>query len=170
MNRARRKPAAVCADEHVVSTAASAWIFQAEPRTWNVDAFLTDVAADRVAPDVVWLVTHYAKEIAPGDRVFLWRAGQRAGVLALARVTGPVAWLRDDKTEYRCSPVARKLDGERRRVPITIERILAKPLPRERLRILPATADLSILRSAEGTNFPVDPGEQVALERLAVPA
>jgi hypothetical protein len=146
----------------------SAWIFQARPREWDVDAFLADVAADRVAPETVWLVTDHANEIAPDDRVFLWRAGARPGVLALGRVAGPVAWLPDDTSEYRCSAAGRKFDGERRRVPLTLERILAKPLTRERLRVEPETADLSILRSAEGTNFPVDPSQHTALERLAV--
>ncbi len=151
-----------------MSTSPSAWIFQAQPREWDVDAFLADVAADRVSPDVVWMVTDHATEIAPGDRVFLWRAGSRPAVLAFGHVAGPVAWLPDDKTEYRCSAAGRKFDGERRRVPVTLDRILARPLASERLRSEPETADLSILRSAEGTNFPVDPAEQAALERLAV--
>jgi hypothetical protein len=151
-----------------VSTSASAWIFQAQPREWDVDAFLADVAADRVAPDLVWMVTQHATEIAPDDRVFVWRAGARPGVLALARVAGPVAWLPADHSEYRCSAAGRKFDGERRRVPLTLERILAHPLTSRRLRREPDTAGLSILRSAEGTNFPVDPAEQIALERLAV--
>jgi hypothetical protein len=57
------------------------WIFQGNPDEFDIDGFL----ASR-PPQVVWLVTRYAADIAIGDRVYLWRnQGKQnavAGILA----------------------------------------------------------------------------------------
>ena len=44
------------------------WIFQGNHDEYDIDAYL----ASR-PPEVVWLATIYADEIAVGDRVYLWR-------------------------------------------------------------------------------------------------
>ena len=36
-----------------------------------------------------WLVTRYAKDIAPGDGVLVWVSGKEAGIHAIAQVTEP---------------------------------------------------------------------------------
>ena len=78
----------------------------------------------------MWLVNRYADHISTGDRVYIWSASgdRRAGVVALARATGPVADLPEDKPGYRTEELAGKYEGLRQRVPLRIEHILSKPL------------------------------------------
>jgi hypothetical protein len=56
-------------------------VFQGNPDDYDIDGYLTSRPSQ-----VVWLVTRHASEIAPGDRVYLWRnQGQAkavAGVIA----------------------------------------------------------------------------------------
>lgn len=64
------------------------WIFQGNPDEFDIDGYL----ASRPAT-VIWLVTRYAEDIAPGDRVYLWRnkgkAAAVAGIVAEAIVISP---------------------------------------------------------------------------------
>ena len=113
-----------------MTTGASAWIFQAHPRDWDIDRYLDDVRAGRVDARPHWLVTRYANDIAVGDRVFLWRAGPNrdAGVVALARVIGGPAERPDDKPDYRVNSA--KFKNDRVRAKLEIERVLARPVRR----------------------------------------
>ncbi len=53
------------------------WIFQGNPARFDVDDYLA-----RYPNLVYWRTPRHAKEIAIGDRVFVWRAGQNAGAIA----------------------------------------------------------------------------------------
>lgn len=55
---------------------ARTWIFQANPKTYNIDGALQKLK------EITWSVTRYKNEIQPGDRVFLWRSGGEAGIVA----------------------------------------------------------------------------------------
>lgn len=68
-----------------------AWLFQANPRTFDIDGYLATRRAEFVG-----LVRQYGVDIKIGDRVFLWRSigdGDRdaSGVVAEARVISQVA-------------------------------------------------------------------------------
>ena len=73
------------------------WIFQGNPDEYDMDGYLASRPSQ-----VVWLVTRYAKDILPGDRVYLWRnqgkAKAVAGVIAEAIVT-EAPQLRDEDAE-----------------------------------------------------------------------
>ncbi len=147
----------------------AAWIFQAQPDEWDIDRFLADVEAERADANTVWLVTRLAQRIKVGDRAFIWRTGGRkhGGVVALARVTGPITELPDDKPEYRLPKATDKFNGTKLRAPIRIERVLTKRLTQVQVEFTPELNDLSILRWAKNqTNFPVNAREQAVLERL----
>jgi hypothetical protein len=53
------------------------WIFQGNPDDYDIDGYLASRPSQ-----VVWLVTRYASEIAPGDRVYLWRNRGQAKAVA----------------------------------------------------------------------------------------
>ena len=131
----------------------SAWVFQAHPREWRIDDFLSDVKSGATESGVRWLVTRHADDIARGDRVFLWRAGagREAGVVALAWVETDPALMADDKPQYRLSDD--KFRGDRLRVALEVERVLDRPLYRPKLEFDPELSEMSILRSPQGTNF-----------------
>ena len=59
------------------------WIFQGNPDLFDIDGYLA------IHPTrFVWLVTRYADEMLSGDRVFIYRTGAEAGVIAEAEIIG----------------------------------------------------------------------------------
>ena len=60
------------------------WLFQSNPKYYDL------MGAMKVMTESAWAVTRFGKEMAPGDRVFLWESGPKGGVRGLATITGPV--------------------------------------------------------------------------------
>ena len=56
------------------------WIFQANPKIFDVDAALHELS------ELTWTVKHEATRAAIGDQVFIWRSGREAGVVALGTI------------------------------------------------------------------------------------
>ena len=59
---------------------ARAWIFQANPKYYDIDAALANLR------EISWSVNQYKQSISAGDAVFLWRSGPEAGIVATATV------------------------------------------------------------------------------------
>src|SRR5262249_15041457 len=57
-----------------------AWIFQANPDTYDVRTAVRELRQE------TWTVTAHRDEIVPGDRVYLWEAGPKGGIVAAAEV------------------------------------------------------------------------------------
>lgn len=115
---------------------ASAWIFQGNPKEWDMAKYVRDVRDGRADGSVSWLVDGYADEIAAGDRAYFWCLGDDrvAGVLATGQVLQAPAVLPEDHVQYRRLNSAEKHSGERMRAVISIERILPKTLFRVKLQ------------------------------------
>jgi hypothetical protein len=143
---------------------ARTWIFQANPKQFDVDGFLA------APPDNgLWRVKRFGAEIEVGDIVYLWRAigqGERnlAGIFAEAEITEP-ATPRADKSDFR------RFWLDRSDV-VSIE-------PRAAIRIMrfarmsiadiandPIVGALHILRAPVGTNFNTSEVEADRLRRL----
>ena len=143
-------------------TGASAWVFQANPKKWDVDAALQSLTVIR------WLVNQHRNEIRRGDRVFLWRSGPEAGVVATCNVLADPAPLADDKESYRYRLEDAMFAGDRLRVPLAVDKVLLRrPILRKALLWNHELEGMAILRRPQGTNFPLEPAEASALERLA---
>ncbi len=56
----------------------SCWLFQGNPQYFRV------LEAIRDFEQMYWTITRYAKEIVPDDGVLLWKAGEQAGIYAMA--------------------------------------------------------------------------------------
>ncbi len=54
------------------------WLFQGNPKYYQVVQAIQDFE------EMLWLVTRYGKEIAVGDEVIIWMAGNDAGIYAIA--------------------------------------------------------------------------------------
>jgi EVE domain len=139
----------------------SAWVFQANPKLWDIDG-----ALDADPLEIRWLVNQYEDQIRPGHRVFLWRAGRNAGILAVATVTSSPVPMPDDKGALRYAIQAEKFRGHRVRVLLRVERILEQPISRDAIRADGDLSSMAILSRPQGTNFPVTPAEEIALTRL----
>ena len=59
------------------------WLFQGNPKYYRI------IDGIRDSEKMPWLVTRYAKDIAPGDGVLVWVSGKEAGIHAIAQVTEP---------------------------------------------------------------------------------
>ena len=53
------------------------WLFQSSPKYYYV------LDAIRNFEQMLWLVTRYGKDMAPGDGVLIWKSGDKAGIYAI---------------------------------------------------------------------------------------
>lgn len=60
------------------------WIIQANPDRYDVDSYLSQHAF------IYWSAKQHAKKISVGDKVYLWRSGADAGIIASGEITEPV--------------------------------------------------------------------------------
>lgn len=88
------------------------WVFQADPKWYDVVGALRDNAVDR------WSVDAHKKKIEPGDKVILWVTGPEGGCHALATVGSRVEPMPSDVQGYARTP---KFEGVRDRVLIRID-------------------------------------------------
>jgi predicted HNH restriction endonuclease len=143
------------------------WIFQANPKSFDVDRFLAEGFKA-----FTWLVTKHANQIRVGDRVYIWRASagekDKAGVIAEATVISPVARIASDEHGAVFWTDADQPQREADRVWL---RLVRRGSGRETLRRdwLLEDGDLKgmlILRQAAGTNFPLTDSEGKRLAKM----
>jgi EVE domain len=152
-----------------VSARARAWIFQAEPKEWDVDRFLRDVRSGAIDPPTVrWMVEDDARDMQPGDRAYVWRAGdhRKAGVVAVGTVTAAAELVEEDQTQYRRKGFEQAYAGKALRAELRVDEVLPKPLYRVKLEWNDDTKGLHILSFTEARTSPVEPAEEEAIERL----
>lgn len=136
------------------------WIFQASPDLWDLESALLELSKMR------WLVKQHREKVRPGDPVFMWVSGRDAGLVATAIVLTLPAQLDEDPASRRFRKSREKFEGLQPRVELEISRVLSTRIERRRLQATPGLENLSILRSAMGTNFPVRAAEAGILVRL----
>ena len=145
----------------------TAWIFQANPDRFDVDSYLAGTRR------ISWLVAResHAQLMAPGDRVFLWRAqgassNPPSGFIASGRILDrPIRRVDDPEAlEFWTDPSEA---GENLRVWIDLDRVTEPTgvFAREGVRADPVLKDLPHLRMAQGTNWPLTPKQAARLEQ-----
>ena len=146
----------------------SAWIVEMRPKEWDVDKYIRAVGRGTADPQLAWAVDDHADDIAEGDRVYLWRAGdhRKAGVVAVGVVTAAAEPREEDRAEYRRKGFEEQYAGEALRVELRIDEVLPKPLYRVKLEWTDETKGLHILEFSEARSSPVGPAEEEAIERL----
>lgn len=130
------------------------WLFQANPKFYKVRAALQHFRAN--CGSTTWLVKAHRDKIKPGDEVFFWEAGARAGLVGWGEVqTEPERIpLEDDESQFVL--VKAKFDGSRLRVRIKVDGECYRS--RSALRAIPVLSKWApISRGVEGTNFHVPP-------------
>lgn len=136
------------------------WIFQANPKLFNIDLALTTLG------EIRWSVTAYKDEIDTGDHVFVWRSGADAGIVAEGTVMTPPTMMDELEEALPFALEPEKFKGLRLRVQLRIDHVITPPLPRDLLRADVRLAELSILRNAQGTNFAVTMAEAEVIREL----
>ena len=139
------------------SASTRSWIFQGNPKYFQMDAYLES------RQEFSWTVNQYATEIKTGDRVYIWRAGDNSGIVAVAEATSDVAVQPDDFSGYWIE--APKDNDKRDRVRLRLLELRTRTtLLRSDLRLkLP---DLRIISSPQGTNFPITPQQDAVIRQL----
>lgn len=139
----------------------NAWIFQANPEYYDIDS------AIRELQEIQWLVNQHSDSIRVGDRVYIWRSGEDAGIIGVGSVASNPQILEPDSAEEGYSRGTERFTGAHNRVRVRIVKVLGSVLTRDQIRRMPELANLSILRFANRTNFAVTPAEATVISRLA---
>jgi len=151
----------------------SSWIFQGNPKVFDIDDYLT-----RYPQLIYWRTPTHKKSIALGDRAFMWRAGENAGIIASGKVVelptleskiehpealGGDLWtahkLATKKVDPKSFLVGISLDSVR----LTVEEGM---IPRVVFKDDPLLAGNTIMRQANATVFAVTPSETARIEEL----
>lgn len=143
-----------------------AWIFQANPKRFDIGAFVAS------APDQCeWLVSRYAAQMGPGQRVFLWCAAGDpelpSGVFAEAvTVTGVRDIADDGPSRFWTDPAEGR--QAKPRVRIALRRVAGKRevIKRDWWKGDPALADHLLLSMANHTTFKIEGDAYRRLGRL----
>jgi MoxR-like ATPase len=135
------------------------WLFQANPSIYDVDHALTE------SSELTWVVRQYTNEVRTGDRVYLWRSGPEAGVVATATVqTEPAVLPGDAGDPYLLKTEA--LSKPEPRVVLHIESVLPTVIRRSELVDHAVLKDLGVIKFANATNFKVTEEQDEALQTL----
>ena len=136
------------------------WVFQANPELFDVRSAISQLS------ELTWLVRQHEELMAADDRVFLWESGSDGGIVGTATlIDGPSSKPMGQK-EQAFVRSSDKFSGEQARVRMKVEKRLDPILRRSQLLEVPGLRDLSILRQAAGTNFPVTPEQAATIDRL----
>ena len=133
----------------------NAWIFQGNPDRFDLDAYINDFRI------INWAVTEttIAKQIQPGDEVFIWRSAgskrNKAGIVARARI---LDFPRERPEDKEALPYYKK--GERATIGLRVKLQIFKRLlnetdfiSKEQVSADPVLSTLKILRIPRRTNF-----------------
>jgi len=136
----------------------SHWIFQGNPRQYDIDAALLALT------EIRWRVPQYTGSVAPGDEAVLWRSGDDAGVVGVGRIVGPAADM-PSLAEERRFVLDPSQEGHRTtRVPMAV-----RPTPfvaKSTIAAVPAMFGHQILTAPMGTVFPLTDEQWDALRPL----
>lgn len=136
----------------------SHWIFQGNPRQYDIDAALS------VLTDIRWRVPQYTGSVAPGDEVVLWRSGDEAGIVGVGRITGPAMEMPSGAEEAQFVLDSTHEGQRTTRVPMAV-----RPAPfvaKAAVAALSQMAGHQILTAPMGTVFPLTDAQWGALHPL----
>ena len=125
------------------------WIFQGNPNQYRVKDALSDGMLK------TWRVTKFKNDIKHGDIALIWICGKSAGIYAVADITSDPAYMPLLPEEERHYINKDKAKGGIVVGLKFIRYFLVNPLYRYNLRNIQGLENLSIIKCAMGTNFPV---------------
>lgn len=128
------------------------WLFQGNPARYDIDRAVSELERQ------TWTTSQHASKIKAGHRVFLYRTGKEAAVIALATVESNPAEIPEPDSELAYFRDASHYNaGPGTRVWLRIDRIVEPPVTRDTLLADRDLRDLANLKFANATNYPVPP-------------
>lgn len=138
-----------------------AWIFKVDPQRYDLlSGALTEIDL------LTWSPRQRGIDMRVGDTVYLWDAGENAGIVAVATITNEPVRSRGIELDIHAHGDQPQSKNDQYRVPLRIERILARRLTRDELLQHPQLSKLQIIQQPNATNFKVSEMDAVALESL----
>lgn len=142
-------------DAQIRSGESKVWIFQANPRRYDV----LNALADEFEVDM-WTINQYKNYVRSGHIALIWMSGKEAGIYAIADIVSDPEFMIDseESTKYWLSYE----DKSQRRLRVKIKytmKMINNPIMKEELRKIKELRNLSIFKQPQGTNFPVSDKE-----------
>jgi hypothetical protein len=125
------------------------WVFQANPSLYDV---LEAIKQSR--NDSNWAMNQHRHLVHPGDRVFFWRSGSNAAIVAIGRI---VSTVRDRGIGSKFGRFAVDVEYDYRVEP---------PLLRVEIKSAHPLDGVRVFMGVQGTNFRLNAEEAHALEAL----
>jgi EVE domain len=105
----------------------ASWIFQSNPKYYDV------LGAMQNLKELTWLVIQQKSKIHAGNRVFLWEAGENAGIVGIATIMTEPAEMEEKEDQKLYAKDPSKFEGSQTRVILRPDRIVSPRLPRKDL-------------------------------------
>jgi hypothetical protein len=144
------------------------WIFQGSPENFDIDDYLS-----RYPELIYWRTPKYSKEIAAGDRAFVWRAGEESGAVAIGTIVeAPVPRSSVNHPEAIGDDlwIAEKPDPNEPATGIHIDEfrlgVKENMVPRDLVKNDPDLGKTTLIRMPNATVFKLTGTETKAMERL----
>jgi hypothetical protein len=144
----------------IQKSASGFWIFQANPKRFDIDGATAELQ------EFTWIVPDGNRNPNVGDKVFLWRSGRDAGIVAVATVTHEVAEIGCSPEEEQFVLEENRFSGIRRRVRISVDRRIDPPLLKTVIASEPRLKDLLVIRMAQSGTYSVPRHHAEALIEL----
>lgn len=139
------------------------WIFQANPQRYDIINALAD---ERIKEDV-WQVKWHKDKIKKGDVGLIWMSGKEAGIYAVIDIISDPEFFVESQISAQYWTGEADKQQSRLRVKYKYKLKFANsPIYRQQLKNTPELINLSILKSAQGTNFPVTDKEWVIISKM----
>lgn len=140
------------------------WIFQANPRRYNIISALSD---NDIGINMHWLVNQHKKKIKKGHIGLIWLSGKEAGIYAITEIVSDPDFMEEPEAENKYWEDEDDKKGKKFRVKMKIiKNLLEYPILKEMIRNTVGLQGLSILRNPMGTNFPVTPNEWHLIKKI----
>jgi predicted RNA-binding protein with PUA-like domain len=150
-------------DFQIDDSLVNVWVFQANPTRYDVFNALSDPEVQRHH----WQVNQNINKIKKGDIALIWMSGKEAGIYAVAEIASDPSIMGDTPAEEKYWLSNEDKGVERLRVELINKTVLInRPVYRYELKAIEELKNLSILRVAQGTNFPVSPIEWYVIKEL----
>jgi hypothetical protein len=144
-----------------------AWIFQGNPKRFDIDDYLSRYSF------IYWSTPTNQKEIAVGDRAFIWRSGELSGLVAIGTIKELPVPRRDVKKPEALGDdlwVSQKDEPSEIKVGIEVEEVQLTPeegmFERETLKTHPIISKNRIITNPVGTVFHLSSVEEQVLISL----
>ena len=151
-------------DSDSTSDEITTWIFQANPKEYDILNALSD---EKLENKIHWYVGQHKKRIKKGHVALIWMSGKESGIYAVAQIMSDPIETEEDEAEkpYWLSTEKDTTSTLRVRLKI-VKTMINNPVFRHEVKAKESLKSLSILRFAQGTNFPVTDDEWAVISGL----